>query len=69
MKLIAMLLVFLAVAFIVSAAAQKSGKLNESANKAVSGMAACARYFIHGALAFLGFAFAMYVAHAFFAWP
>jgi hypothetical protein len=66
MKFIILIVVIGVIFTVINVAARKSGKLNETANKAVSSLANYARYFIHGVLAFLGFAFALFIARFFF---
>lgn len=66
MRLFLAIVVILAVVIILNATSRKSEKQNGPANQAVGALAACARYFIFGAMAFLGFGFAMYVGRAFF---
>jgi hypothetical protein len=68
MRFFVLTLIALAIFAVISGVARKSGKLNEAASNAVSGMATCVRYFIHGVLAFCGFAFALFIAQILFGW-
>jgi hypothetical protein len=66
MKIILAIVLILGIITVLNSAIRKSDKLDAPANKAVSALATCARYFIYGAMAFLGFAFAMYIGRDFF---
>ncbi|WP_395402134.1 hypothetical protein ACHMW6_28880 [Pseudoduganella sp. UC29_106] len=68
MKIVILVVIILGLFTVVSMATRKSGKLNEKTNSAIAATATCVRYFIHGVLAFLGFSFAMFIAHNFFNW-
>lgn len=65
-KLLSVMVAILALFTVVNVMARKQGKLNGTASKAIDAFAACARFFVCGVMAFLGFAFAMYVAKSFF---
>lgn len=66
MKILILIVIFVALFAVINKGRRRSGTLTEPANKAIGAMATCARYFIYGVLAFLGFTLATYIAETYF---